>query len=451
MIRDLTLGMSGADVKAAQQALNKHLSANSGNTSGIVVEPNGDFGQSTKTAVSAFQTSKSLTSTGAINAATRHALFPIGVVTIHITGRRLRIPWLLRAQEPGLRPPHLLPHLQFSERRKEAQTMQTLGAGSFALRPNQLPWRAPPRLAPPLEMPHIDSTPHSAPLSPYTGTRGLAPQSRKFDIGQADPVLYGQRQAHSAIDCSNLDWSFGLPTHTRLNLNHAIQELNNDPLARLTRIQLKEFPDPLPAPIIPRFEGARDAQTAAAAAEWTFSRTELQGGLQRSWWKDDSNLTPDAMVLSIQFVYRLGPEEGTHEETGVGFSLGQPINTAMGEGDLWSFNPYYFYSYVDPFWYSNYHHLVQPLAQVGLQFSPNSIGKRWDPTLTANLCPVNMEVDPLDWLKISIQGCGVINLNMYKLADSHFGVSATGGITIAWEKFFTNWRNEIPTRFFEWP
>ncbi len=86
-IRSLSIGMTGEDVRAIQNALNAHREL-----PGAPLEPDGRFGPLTDAKVRAFQASERIAVDGVVGPQTRLALFPLGVATVTVIGARLVLP-----------------------------------------------------------------------------------------------------------------------------------------------------------------------------------------------------------------------------------------------------------------------------------------------------------------------------------------------------------------------
>jgi hypothetical protein len=78
-VRILGVGSKGEDVRVIQEALNRH---------GAGLNPDGDFGQHTRSAVIRFQQENSLQVDGEVGPQTRRALFPLVAITVNVLGMR---------------------------------------------------------------------------------------------------------------------------------------------------------------------------------------------------------------------------------------------------------------------------------------------------------------------------------------------------------------------------
>jgi hypothetical protein len=102
MPRNLTMGSSGPDVRAVQQALNLRREPND-----PLIREDGAFGTKTAAAVHRFQDNNQLDPDGIVGPLTRVALFPLATVTMRAVGMRLRLPGFERPAQVFR--PNLLP------------------------------------------------------------------------------------------------------------------------------------------------------------------------------------------------------------------------------------------------------------------------------------------------------------------------------------------------------
>jgi hypothetical protein len=469
----LQIGMTGEDVKAMQLALNKHLRGSGtlgpkiGDGTIKPLVPDGVFGPAMERLVRAFQTANGLTENGEIDQPTRYAIFPMGVLSVVVTVNRLTRPWLLAPRDPSwARPPRLLPRLQLSDDRSPLAPIESGRASAdirgasagkrkrpypppatsldmpWLLQPRQPAWRSPPVLVPPLKMPVRDPAPRPAPITANMDGRSLSPGSRTLDLSRIDWDSSKWIPRRPTIDCSNIDWPMHFPKPLVIDWSkvHSWQDDGS-----VIRLLARPFSDMFPAPVMPSPAAAHEPDSDDSVT--VLDHDELQYGSQLSWLWDGTNWTkPRAAILSYQLVYRKGPDDGPHSEGGFGFQLAKPLNVVTGDGDSVSINPYFYYSHVDSFWHFGKLHLVQPLAQVGFQVTPKSPQKFWNPTLTGAICPINVEYDPSDWLKVNLQGCGVAN---YGLDDGSFvtGAQASATMTISLAKIYGSLRSLFPDWF----
>lgn len=308
--RKLSIGTSGEDVRAVQQALNE-WGANPR------LECTGKFTSATDAAVRAFQARYGLAVDGVVGKDTRRALFPIGVATTTIVGLRLR-----------------LPKLQIGPARAHGLS---LGIGPLTLQP------PPPG---PVETSYL---PKRFPL---------------LSASIAAPVVP--------------DWRFDIP--------------------------------PLPGVRTPPL------------LDFDFDHIELAPGAQRTV---ASGAPPqDAFVLTIQNVYRRGPDDDAHQEAALGMQLSAPANDPNGP---WTFNAFVQLTDVDRFGALGKFHWWQPYASAGAQFTGRGDPK---PALTANVVPINLALDVNDVLTLNLLGLGgafVFDLNSRQMQA---GAQLTTGITV---------------------
>lgn len=167
-------------------------------------------------------------------------------------------------------------------------------------------------------------------------------------------------------------------------------------------------PLPTPSPSSPGFIG------------FSFDHTELQPGGQSTFPLKSAR--QDMFVLTMQNVYTRGPSEGPHIEADLGVQIGTPLNAAAGDGSVWTFNPFVQLTDVDRFGKLGFFHFWQPYAQIGVQFSGPGDPQ---PSLTANLFPVNLGFDIVDNVLTASVGAGLA----LTLALQQFRVQAAPQLT----------------------
>jgi hypothetical protein len=120
MVRNLSFGMRGEDVRAVQLALNTALE-------GVLPPlPGTDyFGNDTLTAVRRFQERNALNPDGIVGPKTRRKLFPLRTVTVQAIGMRLRMPEFPPRRNSIVNRPNLLPgQLQIPGRQATQPALQ---------------------------------------------------------------------------------------------------------------------------------------------------------------------------------------------------------------------------------------------------------------------------------------------------------------------------------------
>ncbi|HTS24345.1 MAG TPA: peptidoglycan-binding domain-containing protein [Bryobacteraceae bacterium] len=136
-----------------------------------------------------------------------------------------------------------------------------------------------------------------------------------------------------------------------------------------------------------------------------FDHIELQPGTQHTFsfsgWSRD-----DLWALTWQNVFLLGRDDRAHQEVDYGLQWGFPFPDPHGR---WGVNYFWQITDVDRFGKLGLFHWWQPYAQVGFQYD-NFVGPK--PSLTANLCPVNLSLDIKEWLTLNFAGCLACSLDL---------------------------------------
>jgi len=171
-LRNLSVGTSGPDVKAVQDALN---------TWGAdpALNPDGQFGRHTLEAVQDFQRKHGLKDDGVVGRKTRVALFPVGVATVTIYGMRLRLPDFSSLRPKPGRPTLLPGTLKLNPTLGwNAQIRRALGSSFF--RPLRLP-----RLGVPIAAPAVPEWNFT--ISPLPGQPPARPLGFAYDHIEVQP------------------------------------------------------------------------------------------------------------------------------------------------------------------------------------------------------------------------------------------------------------------------
>jgi hypothetical protein len=154
---------------------------------------------------------------------------------------------------------------------------------------------------------------------------------------------------------------------------------------------------------------------------FVFDHLELQPGGQSTFQVDGSR--QDLFVLTMQNVYRRGPDEGAHSEAALGVQIGAPFS---GPNGPWSFNPFVQLTDVDRFGSLGVFHWWQPYAQAGFQIS--GLGNP-QPTLTAGLFPVNLGLDAGDVLTVNFAAGLALSLDL-QTGRVQAGAQFSAGLTL---------------------
>src|SRR5262249_53088062 len=144
---------------------------------------------------------------------------------------------------------------------------------------------------------------------------------------------------------------------------------------RLPRLSLG-----IPAPTVPDWNFTippLPGQQPPTPLGFVYDHVELQPGAQSTL--PFGGRRQDAFVLTMQNVYRRGPDDGSHQEIDLGVQIGTPFSDPSGP---WTFNPFVQLTDVDRLGALGFFHLWQPYAAIGVQFS--GLGSP-QPALTGNL------------------------------------------------------------------
>lgn len=131
--------------------------------------------------------------------------------------------------------------------------------------------------------------------------------------------------------------------------------------------QFPPLPLPLPAPVVPDWNfivPPPQPSVPFTPFGFVYDHLELQPGGQSTFPIGDQR--QDAFILTMQSIYRRGPDDGAHLEAALGVQVGMPV-TAMGSDGPWTFNPFVQLTDVDRFGKRGAFHYWQPYAQIGFQ------------------------------------------------------------------------------------
>jgi hypothetical protein len=130
---------------------------------------------------------------------------------------------------------------------------------------------------------------------------------------------------------------------------------------------------------------------------WKFDHREVAPGVQTTF--PFGAARQDAFTLTMQMIYTRGDPEGKHLELTPGVQFSAPLTGMLGDGSVWSFNPFVQITDVDRFGnIGGWFHWWQPYAQIGGQVST---GPDMNPTITGTLFPINLGIDATDFLTVT--------------------------------------------------
>jgi hypothetical protein len=178
----------------------------------------------------------------------------------------------------------------------------------------------------------------------------------------------------------------------------------------------------LHAPVTPDLTAPPGPVTAQPApTRWVYDHLELQPGAQSTFTHGGPR--QDMFILTAQFVYRRGPDNGAHWEADGGVQIGVPLSSP---NDPWTFNPYVQITDVDRFGSLGAFHWWQPYAQAGVQV----VGAdNLRPSLTGSLFPINLGLDIGERLTLSA-GAGVAFTMDLGTGNVQTGLQISGGLTL---------------------
>jgi peptidoglycan hydrolase-like protein with peptidoglycan-binding domain len=256
------------------------------------------------------------------------------------------------------------------------------------------------------------------------GAVGRGTRAALFPLGVATLTLYGMRlripeppRFRGGTD------PFRLPP---LSLNPPRQVPIADFLSRPSYEPVRFLPltTMVAAPRIPEFTITVPVTPSAPPSQpfgFVYDHAELQPGGQTTFPFNGSR--QDAFVLTMQNVYRRGPDDGAHQELDLGVQIGTPFSSPNGP---WTVNPFIQLTDVDRFGALGKFHYWQPYAQAGFQFM--GLGNP-RPALTANLFPLNFGLDIGDLLTVNLAGGMALTMDLGS-GRVQVGPQFTAGITV---------------------
>jgi hypothetical protein len=163
------------------------------------------------------------------------------------------------------------------------------------------------------------------------------------------------------------------------------------------------------------------SRPAEAPLGFVDDHLELQPGAQSTF--PIGGRRQDMFILTMQSVFRRGPDDGSHLEADLGMQIGDPVSAPNSP---WTFNPFVQLTDVDRFGSLGWFHYWQPYAQIGAQFSGPGNPQ---PSITGNLFPVNLGVDLGDNLTVSLGGGPAFTWNLNS-GQVQTGLQVSGGISL---------------------
>jgi hypothetical protein len=257
------------------------------------------------------------------------------------------------------------------------------------------------------------------------GTVDRSTRRALYPVGVATVTVYGTRRLEMPATPTLRDFNqrpaFGLrldPTHSTPNLSSAISSYFKNP--HYGPIRFPGLSMPLPGPRVPDWDGIPPSNSPSGFKGFEYDHLEAQPGGQVTF--PIRGRAQGAFILTMQSVFRRGPDDGKHLELDLGAQMG---TTSLGPNSPWSLNPFIQITDVDRFLHIGPLHLWQPFAQVGVQI----MGLRsQQPSLTAQLFPLNVGIDINDILSVSLQGGMAANISL-QTGRVTVGAQVLGGIT----------------------
>jgi hypothetical protein len=191
-------------------------------------------------------------------------------------------------------------------------------------------------------------------------------------------------------------------------------------------------PEPIPAPAVPDWNLTIPPLPGPKPFRFLgfqYDHVELQPGGQTTFnFGSGGKLDrPENMfTLTMQTVYRRGPDDDAHQELDLGVQLGAPVTAQSLTGGPWTFNPYVSLMDVDRFGKLGMFHYWQPYAQLGAQISGPGDPH---PTLSAGVFPVNLGLDVGDVLTIGL-GAGFAASVDLQTGEAKAGVQLMTGLSL---------------------
>jgi Putative peptidoglycan binding domain len=165
---------------------------------------------------------------------------------------------------------------------------------------------------------------------------------------------------------------------------------------------------PIPAPALPDWNLAIEPPAEGAPSrplEFVYDYIELQPGERSRFWF--ASARQDAFILTMQSVYRRGPDDGPNLQAALGVQVGAPFMNGP-----WTINPFIQLTDVDRLGALGAFHYWQPYAQIGFRTpGPRSAP---GPTLADRLFPLDLTLNMVkDVLWLGIGGGVALNLDLH--------------------------------------
>ena len=193
----------------------------------------------------------------------------------------------------------------------------------------------------------------------------------------------------------------------------------------LAPIRIPRAEPRLPAPIVPELTlpplpGAPNRLPLG----FVYDHMELAPGAQTTFALGSP--TQSAFTVTIQSVYRRGPDDGAHQEIATGVQTSGVIPSGFPSDAPWSITPFVQLTDVDRIAALGPVHLWQPYAQIGVQFQGPGDAH---PTIGGSLFPLNIGIDITGALTWTLAGGAIANLD---LSNGQFsvGLQASTGLTV---------------------
>jgi hypothetical protein len=165
---------------------------------------------------------------------------------------------------------------------------------------------------------------------------------------------------------------------------------------------------PVPMPALPDWNFTIEPLRPAAPAKpfgFVYDHVELQPGEQSTF--PISGQRQDAFVLTMQSIYRRGPDDGQNLQAALGVQVGAPFMNGQ-----WAINPFVQITDVDRLGALGAFHYWQPYAQIG--FQTTGPGAPQQPAVTGSLFPVNLTLNIVKDVFSLGFGAGVaLNLDLH--------------------------------------